>query len=192
MQTDLVEDKVFEKQDFTTERLPAVHYEYCTFKNCNFSEGYLSNTRFLECDFIDCNLSSTNISGSTFQDVTFEGCKLLGLHFETSNPFGFAVQFKNCQLNHSSFYQMDLKYVQFSNSKLITADFTESDLSNSCLDGCDLQGAIFENTNLEKADFRKTTNYAIHPEKNSIKGAKFSLDGVAGLLAVYGVEIENP
>lgn len=191
MQIDLVEDKVFEKQDFTTERLPAAHYEYCTFKNCNFSEGYLSNIRFLECHFIDCNLSSTNISGSTFQDVTFNGCKLLGLHFETSNPFGFAVHFKNCQLNHSSFYQMDLKYVQFSNSKLISTDFTKSDLSKSHIDGCDLQGAIFLNTNLEKVDFRNATNYNIHPGENKVKGAKFSLDGVAGLLVAYGVEIEN-
>ncbi|WP_246124838.1 pentapeptide repeat-containing protein [Algibacter pacificus] len=85
---------------------------------------------------------------------------------------------------------MELKYVQFSNTKLIHADFSESDLSKSSFEGCDLQGATFENTNLEKADFRKAINYAIHPGKNKLKGAKFSLDGVAGLLTVYGVDID--
>nr|WP_262712761.1 pentapeptide repeat-containing protein [Algibacter pacificus] len=139
---------------------------------------------------MDCNLSSANIAGSTFQEVKFVGCKLLGLHFESCNPFGFAVFFENCQLNHASFYQMELKYVQFSNTKLIHADFSESDLSKSSFEGCDLQGATFENTNLEKADFRKAINYAIHPGKNKLKGAKFSLDGVAGLLTVYGVDID--
>ncbi len=69
-------------------------------------------------------------------------------------------------------------------------DFTESDLSGSSLDNCDLSGALFENTNLEKTDFRSAFNYTINPETNRLKKARFSLQGIAGLLEKYGIVIE--
>ena len=51
--------------------------------------------------------------------------------------------------------------------------------------------AIFENTILEKADFRTAYNYAIDPEINKIKRARFSSFGVAGLLQKYDIDIEQ-
>ncbi|WP_262712760.1 hypothetical protein [Algibacter pacificus] len=41
MPKDLIEDKIFEKQDFSKNRLEIADYEYCIFNNCNFSEGFL-------------------------------------------------------------------------------------------------------------------------------------------------------
>ncbi len=191
MPTPLIEDEVFDKQDFTKKRLPKGDYEYCTFLNCNFSEGSLSEVRFLECEFVDCNISSTNITNTAFQDVKFKDCKLLGLSFENCNPFGFSIQVNNCQLNHGSFYQVVLKQTKLIDSQLQYVDFTETDLSQTSFDNSDLQGAIFENAILEKADFCKAINYTIHPEQNRMKGAKFSLEGVYGLLSRYGIEIEK-
>lgn len=190
MGTALIEDEVFEKQDFAKIRLPQGDYEYCKFLNCNFSEGFLNGILFLECEFIDCNLSSAYITGTSFQDVKFTGCKLLGLHFETANPFGFSIHITDCQLNHASFYQVVLKNATIINSKLHHVDFTETDLTETCFDDCDLQHAVFENTNLEKADFRNAINYSIHPDNNKLKGAKFALEGVVGLLHKYGVKID--
>jgi fluoroquinolone resistance protein len=43
---------------------------------------------------------------------------------------------------------------------------------------------------LEKADFRTSNGYSIDPEMNRIKKAKFSLEGVAGLLDKYDIEVE--
>lgn len=187
----LIEDETFKKQDFTKIRLPKGDYEYCTFLNCNFSEGFLSEIKFLECEFIDCNLSSANITSTSFQDVKFKDCKLLGLHFENSNPFGLSIHIESCQLNHASFYQVVLKNTKLINSKLHNVDFTETDLTAACFDNSDLQQATFENSILEKSDFRKAFNYSIHPEQNRMKGAKFSLEGVVGLLERYAIEIEK-
>jgi len=50
--------------------------------------------------------------------------------------------------------------------------------------------ATFENTALEKVDLRTGFNYSINPEINRIKKAKFSLQGVLGLLDKYDIEIE--
>ena len=186
-----IEDKIFDKQDFTTNRLPKGDYEYCAFLNCDFFEGFLSEIRFLECEFIDCNISSANITNTAFQDVKFKDCKLLGLHFENCNPFGFSIYIDNCQLNHASFYQVVLKQAKLINSKLQNTDFTETDLSHASFDNSDLLGATFENAILEKTDFRKAINYTINLEQNRMKGAKFSLEGVYGLLNTYGIEIEK-
>jgi uncharacterized protein YjbI with pentapeptide repeats len=69
-------------------------------------------------------------------------------------------------------------------------DFSESDLSNATFDNCDLLTATFDRTVLEKADFRTAYNYAIDPENNRIKKARFSTAGLAGLLFKYDLDIK--
>ncbi|GAA4299340.1 pentapeptide repeat-containing protein [Aestuariibaculum suncheonense] len=186
----LVEDQVFEKQDFTVNRLPKGDYDYCTFINCNFSESLLSEIKFQECEFIDCNLSSANITYTSFQDVQFKRCKMLGLHFENCNTFGLALTIDDCMLDHSSFYQVGLKTSRITNTKCVHVDFTEADLSGVNLEDCDFTNATFQNTVLERTDFRKAKYYRIHPEHNKLKGAKFALEGISGLLETYQITIE--
>ena len=129
------------------------------------------------------------LTGTTLRDIKFSGCKLLGLHFEDCSDFLFSVSFDNCILNLSSFYKRKLKKIIFKNTSLQEVDFTEADLSFAQFDNCDLRGATFVGTILEKADFRNAYNYAIDPELNRIKKAKFSLSGIAGLLNKYDIEI---
>lgn len=112
----------------------------------------------------------------------YKDCKMLGLHFENCDQLGLAVSFENCQLDHSSFYQMKLNHTTFLNTSLREVDFTETGLKNALLDQCDLLNAIFDNTNLEKADLSSAFNYSIDPENNRIRGAKFSLPSVVGLI----------
>jgi len=69
-------------------------------------------------------------------------------------------------------------------------DFTEADLTNAVFENCDLKGAVFENTMLEKADFRTAFNYAINPEINKIRKAKFSMPAVMRLLDKYDILID--
>jgi uncharacterized protein YjbI with pentapeptide repeats len=57
-------------------------------------------------------------------------------------------------------------------------------------DNCNLTGAAFDNTTLEKADFRTAHNYSVDPERNRVKKARFSIQGLAGLLNRYDIEIE--
>jgi uncharacterized protein YjbI with pentapeptide repeats len=70
-------------------------------------------------------------------------------------------------------------------------DWTECDLSSSVFERCDLRDAKFENSNLEKVDFRTAFNFSIDPDNNRIKKARFSLDGVPGLLGKYNIEIDR-
>jgi hypothetical protein len=50
---------------------------------------------------------------------------------------------------------------------------------------------MFEETNLEKTDLRTAYNYTIDPDKNKLKKAAFSLNGLPGLLSKYDIVIEH-
>ena len=75
----------------------------------------------------------------------------------------------------------------FNICKLIEVDFTEAVLNGAIFDNCDLSRAIFAQTDLEKADFTTALNFNIDPEQNRIKKARFSKDGLAGLLIKHQI-----
>ena len=114
---------------------------------------------------------------------------MLGLQFFTCNHFLFSVSFEDCNLNLTSFYKLNLKRAKFTRCSVQEVDFTEVDLSGAMFDECNLFRATFDHTNIEKADFRTSVQYAMDPEINKIKKAKFSRDGAVGLLAKYDIEI---
>jgi len=186
---EIIEDQIFEKENYTQKPLLQAEYENCRFVDCDFSNAVLNGIRFLECTFTGCNLSSASIVNTAFIDVSFTGSKMLGLHFETCNQFGLALAFNSSVLNHSSFYQTKLKKTVFKDCKLVEVEFTEADLSSAVFSDCDLSGAGFENTNLEKTDFRTAGHYTIDLEKNKCKKARFSQAGLPGLLTKYNIVI---
>ncbi|MBZ9632462.1 pentapeptide repeat-containing protein [Salegentibacter sp. LM13S] len=183
-----------EEQDFNNinflDHSFANSYESCQFKNCNFSAGNLKCVLFIDCEFNECDLGNVNFDHTSFQNCNFKSCKMIGLHFNNCEPFAFSISLNDCILNHSSFYGMKLPKTIFQNSKLQEVDFSGADLSNSKFINSDLSGAVFQNTNLIKVDFLSAQNYSIDPENNKIKGAKFSLDQVSGLLNKYQITIE--
>ncbi|HEX5001419.1 MAG TPA: pentapeptide repeat-containing protein [Bacteroidia bacterium] len=183
-------DLTFDKSDFTVDTLEKGEYENCVFSNCNFANSNLSEFKFIDCTFRNCDLSLVKLNKTTLQDIQFENCKMLGMRFDTCNPFGLALLFEGCQLNHSSFYKLKIAKTRFLNTQLVECDFTESDLTGSIFTGCNLSQAVFDHSNLQKADFRTAVNFSIDPESNQLKKAKFSLVSVSGLLDKYDIEID--
>ncbi len=184
------EDKIFEKIDYTVNRLTKGSYEKCSFVNCRFSATDVQGINFTDCTFKSCDLSTAKINKSAFKGVKFRDSKLLGVHFESINDFFFSVDFENCILNMSSFYKLTMKKTQFKKCSLQEVDFAECNLSGAMFSDCDFTRAKFDRTVLEKADLSTSFNYSIDPERNKIKKAKFSLYGIAGLLDKYEIEIE--
>jgi uncharacterized protein YjbI with pentapeptide repeats len=131
-----------------------------------------------------------NITNTAFQDVKFNECKMLGLKFETCKNFGLSFTFNHCSLNHSSFFKLELRKTIFNHCLLFETDFSEANLTESIFNACDLNNALFYHSTLIKSDFRTAFNFAIDPEKNKLNKAKFSLDGLSGLLLKYNIDIE--
>jgi uncharacterized protein YjbI with pentapeptide repeats len=186
-----IEDKKYEKYNFTQKSLSKGEYDNCTFISCDFSNSDLTEIKFSECEFISCNLSLAKLVKTAFQNVKFKECKMLGLYFQNCNPFGLSVSFDSCNLSHSIFNKTKLKKTIFKNTQLHEVDYSECDLSGAIFENCDLMRATFINTMLEKADFRTSFHYSIDPEMNRIKKAKFSLISLPGLLNKYDIEIDK-
>ncbi len=187
----MILDQTFKGQDYSQIRLPKGEYEHCIFEGCIFLNGYLDNQHFMECQFIDCNLGNVNIAHTVFNDVNFERCKMIGMKFENCNDFLMDFSFVHCDLSFASFYGLSLKAKTFNHCKLIEADFTTTNLSKSIFAHCDLTKAIFSQTNLQNTDFTSALNFTIDPEKNQLKGARFSKDGLPGLLTKHQLKIEG-
>jgi len=182
-----IRDKTFDGKELPIKG----EYENCIFNNCKFADNNLSEFKFIDCTFNGCNLSLMKLNKTAFRDVKFKDCKMLGLRFDTCNEFALSFSFDGCQLNHSSFYQINIKKTVFKNSQLQETDFAETDLTGAVFDNCNLSQVIFDHTTLEKADFRTSYNYSIDPESNRIKKARFSIMGVPGLLDKYDIDIEK-
>ncbi len=191
MPQNYIAEQDFDKIDFTARINGKVEYENCKFSSCNFLSTDLSTINFTNCEFTECNLSTAKVMNTAFRDTKFINCKMVGVHFENCNQFLLSMSFEGCQLNLSSFYKLPLKKTLLKNCNLQEVDFTECDLTASLIQNCDLANAIFDRTILEKVDLRTSINYSIDPEANKIKKAKFSLDGIPGLLHKYNIEIEN-
>ncbi len=190
MASALFTDEEYHQQNFIAEPLAAGEYDGCVFRNCAFAGAMLDKITFIDCRFEECDLSNASIAQTAFKTVQFSQCKMLGLQFNNCNPFLLQLQFANCQLDFSNFYQMELKGTQFGHCSLLEADFTDTDLSSANLSHTQLAGTVFYQTNLEKADLRHAIGYTIVPEQNRLKGAKFSLPDVVGLLTQHGIVIE--
>lgn len=183
-------DKTFEYIDYSIHGLPPGDYENCMFKDCIFANVSLNGSKFSDCVFKTCNLSSAKLDNTALREIHFKECKLLGLHFENCNQFLFSVTFDHCTLNLSSFFNQNIKKCSFRNCSLIEVDFTQADLTALVFDQCDFSLAIFDQTIIEKADFRTSFNYVINIEINRIKKAKFSKEGLIGLLQKYDICID--
>lgn len=190
MRDELIADETFEGVDYTTTPLPNAEYDNCSFIDCNFSGSSLAGSMFIDCELNNCDLSNASLKDTGLKGVRFSHCKLLGLHFMDCSPFLFSVSFSHCQLNYSSFYQMKMEQNIFDHCEMVEVDFTATILRSSVFSHCNLLGAKFDHSNLEKADFRTALNYTIDPEINRLKKAKFSLQGVVGLLQKYDITVD--
>ena len=182
-------EQEFIKEDYRQTKLPKGDYENCRFVDCLFSEGYLDNQNFVECTFEGCDFTNANISHSIFNTVSFVGCKMVGLRFETCDPLLLSIHFEGCNLSLASFYGMELPQTLFTNCKMHQVDFSETHLRGSSFPETDLENAIFDQTDLEQVDFVSAFNFNIDPSKNKVRKAKFSKEGLIGLLKKYDIAV---
>ena len=190
MSQQFIDDQTFTGLDFSKTALQKGIYENCQFTDCNFSTVRLSGSTFIDCQVTNCDFSNATLTETGFQNSLFDSCKLIGLRFDSCQSFLFSPAFKNCRLDFSSFYKMDLTKSSFQDCSLVDVDFAHANLSKLDLDKCNLTNAVFEQTNLLETDFRTAINFNIEPTINQINKAKFAINGLRGLLRKYNLTID--
>ncbi len=168
------EEETFEKTSLQQLRLNDVEFFMCEFKGVVLTKTVFNSCRFEKCSFKNCDLSLTKINNSSFLDVTFESCKLIGIDW-TKICQPLKVDFLNCKLNDSIFFNMDFRSTGIISCEVHNVDFEQANLSKANLNSSDFMNSTFANTNLSLADFTDAINYRINPNNNNIKQAKFSL-----------------
>jgi uncharacterized protein YjbI with pentapeptide repeats len=182
--------KTFEKVSFIDKKVNNREFEDCVFKNCDFSNSNFSNNTFMDCEFIDCNLSMIQLSGTSLKTIHFKECKLLGIQFQECTDFLFSVNFQDCVLDYSSFANKKMPKTSFNSCSIKEVSFIGTNLTNSVFDNCNLENAIFNETQLAGVNFMTARSFTIDPEFNPMRKAKFSTQGIVGLLDKYDIKIE--
>ena len=182
-------DIVFEKTLLIEQTVNSREFDNCTFKNCDFSNSTFKDCIFIDCIFIGCNLSMTKLPGTSLKTISFRECKLLGIQFNDCDAFLFNVGFSGCAVDYSWFISKKMHKTIFQNCSLKGVNFSNADLTLSDFENSNLEGAIFDGTQLSGADFSMAYNFKIDPEFNPMKNAKFSTNGIPGLLDKYNIKI---
>lgn len=182
-------ENVFEY--WTADQLvPYKEVEGCLFRKCDFSSANLQHKRFTDCRFEGCNLALASLMDTALQNVTFVECKLTGVSFAACRDMLFQVQFASCQLRYASFSGKRMQGTLFQQCTCAEVDFTQANLTNASFQECSLNEAVFHHTQLTGADFTTATGFSINPENNPLRGARFSLPGLLGLVDTYGVVVQ--
>lgn len=183
-------EKTFTKVKWSHQHVPEREFEQCTFTQCDLSHSDLARSKFTESTFIGCDLSMIKLTEVALREVTFKECKLLGVDFSACKEMLFSPSFDQCMMDHAVFHKRKMIGTKFIRCSLKGVDFENAHLENAVFERCDLDRAVFVNSNLQKADLSTAFNIAIDPDRNKLKGAKFSVEGALALLAKYGVKVE--
>jgi uncharacterized protein YjbI with pentapeptide repeats len=129
------------------------------------------------------------VANTSLQNILFTNCKIVGVLFNNCNDFLFEVKFTNCCVDFSTFNDKKMLKTVFTNCSLKEVNFSETNLSSSIFDNCNLENAVFDSSNLTSVDFSTSYNFKIDPEFNVLKKAKFTTNGLLGLLEKYDIKI---
>lgn len=185
-----LEDETLTTADVLERSTDIPEFVRCTFIACDLQGPWCAGRTFVECTFRDCDLSLADLDRTALQEVTFERCKLVGARFDRCHTFLLSVSFAQCILDLASFHGLKLKGTRFMGCRMRETDLSDADLNNASFAGSDLGAALFDGTVLEGADLRSALHFSIDPTRNRLRKARFSAEGLSGLLDRTGIIIE--
>ena len=159
-------------------RIKNAEFEECNFISCDFSETFFRSCRFIDCRFENCNLSVMKLTDSMVSGCEFISSKMIGIDWTMCDWKSLlsheSLRFKQCILNDSNFYGLQLNKIEMKECSLKEVDFRSGTFKNANFSLSDFQGALFGNTHLEYANFTESSNTHIDLQNNYLKGSIFS------------------
>ncbi len=168
-------------------------FDSCEFAQCDFSEATLTDCKFIDCRFKACNLSLLKVDESHFRAVEFDACKLVGVNWTRASwprvMLAPPLQFRECVLDESSFFGLQLPELIVEACKAREVDLREANLSGARFCHTDLSNSLFGRTSLRGADFVEAIGYNIDVFDNDIRNARFSRHEAVRLLDSLSIEL---
>lgn len=182
-------DQTFDRPDSVPARWADQEFEQCLFRKLDLSGAVITGASFVNCQFEDCILTRAELKNTKLYDVRFLRCKLPYVDFGLCNPFGFHVDFQECQLDYVVFLNRKLKKSHFTECSIREAHFLKCELTGTAFRHCNLELTRFDDNDLSQVDFSTSYNLQINPDTNKLKKARFSLHNLPGLLTKYDLVI---
>jgi fluoroquinolone resistance protein len=164
------------------------YLESVTLTECTFIGTNASGAKLIDCVFEQSTLSLVKLDGAVVQ-AKFVASKIEGINFFTAKRSLLYLSFENCLIRYSSFAELKLKEAKFTGCTLQDVDFSDADLTQADFSNSSFTNCVFRNTNLSKADFRGARGYSIDPTGNKVKGARFDIPEVLGLLDAFEINL---
>jgi len=180
-----IETRYSKIEDFMEED----EFQNCSFEGIDLTDYDFSSAKFEDSLFLNCNCSMIKLRETLLNNVEFRNTKLTGVDFGLVNSFVFSAYFSKCSLDYAVFRKLNMKKTVFRNCSIREGSFIETDLGSAVFDDCCLESTLFDRCSLMKCDFTTAESYFIDPDRNRIKGAKFSYPEVLNLLARYEIKI---
>jgi len=197
-QEDTYQEDVFRDIDIDGGEVRGITFGQCTFEKCSFREVVFKFCKFKDCTFVNCDLSLMRVDQSAFAGIHFEDCKLAGVDW-TQAAWGNkdalilkkGMGFTRCVLNYATFIGLALEKFTLKDCTAQEVDFSEAKLVGADFRGTDLAKSQFRHTDLTGADFRGARNYTIPPDMNTINNSKFSMPEAMSLLYSMDIVIDE-
>lgn len=155
-------DKIFKDGNFTNINISDTKFENCEFEDCSFDES-----KFLDCEFSNCSFKKTSMqkcefSGTVLNNCEFSTCNLSNIDFVNSsllNAKMFNVKFTDCKMIGANFLKVKSDKVEFKNCLLRMAYFFGFNLKKQILIGLDFTEADICDCNFEGAIFEENCSF---------------------------------
>ncbi|OIQ16891.1 MAG: hypothetical protein BM557_09065 [Flavobacterium sp. MedPE-SWcel] len=190
MSSKYIIDTEVSNKTFLEDEIMYRDFERCTFTNCDLSQCNYLGTSFIDCDFINCNFTEAKVNYVSLRGVQFTSCNFTEVNFSMCDPLLFRISFDDCILDYAKLYTLKLKGTIFNNCSLIATDFMKTDVTGAVFSNCNMHQAVLIDTIANKADFTSSYNFTIDPEQNKLKKAKFSVEGLKGLLTKHDLIVK--
>lgn len=180
-------DRTFTEVNLESTRLTGLQFDQCRFVRCRFTDVRFARCRFEGCVFEDCEFVACAWPDTALREVRFERGRLMGVDWTPVRPFGFEIACVDCRMDHSVFFEVDLRHARFERCGLREADFSRADVRGVRFDDCDLTAAVFRHTRLEKTDFSGSRGCAIDVATCRVAETVVAADTALGVLESLGL-----
>ncbi|WP_026688895.1 pentapeptide repeat-containing protein [Alteribacter aurantiacus] len=175
----------------------------CTFRNCRFrgidlQEVQTSNSVFENCDFSGAKLNDSHHHTSAFLNcdfhmanlwtVHFSHCKMTGSSFIEAILTGMSIE--EGDWSYTNFRLQALGKQNFTNVRLMEADFYEADLTGVVFSGADLTRAKLMKANLKKADLREAVVDGINFKDLELNDTKLDWHQAIRVAESHGAKVD--
>lgn len=172
---DIESNKDYHDTHYENNKFPKIvidtNFYGCSFTNIDFSSCDLKEVYFENCKFISCDFSLCTPSRYALKYDEFISCKLMGISFIEDHIEGCL------------FKETNMKYANFSDSKLDKVVFDDVNLEESSFISLKkLNKVVFNKCNLRLGDFYNTSLNGVDLTSCDITGIKTDLDSLKGLI----------